>query len=123
MPIKMVGADAVIAQMDGKSLKGKVQAAVRVGYKAPYAIYVHENLQISHPKHGDRSCGGGARFLARAVNYCAKEMRAMVARSVKAKNGLIEGLTRAGEYLKVEAQKRTPVLTGRLRDSAYVIVE
>lgn len=38
-----------------------------IAFTAPYATYVHENLSISHPIHGDRDCGGRAKFLEIAV--------------------------------------------------------
>ena len=38
-----------------------------IAFTAPYASYVHENLSISHPIHGDRDCGGRAKFLEIAV--------------------------------------------------------
>lgn len=37
--------------------------SVVIAFTAPYASYVHENLNISHPIHGDRNCGGRAKFL------------------------------------------------------------
>ena len=38
-----------------------------ISFTAPYATYVHENMEISHPIHGDRDCGGRAKFLEIAV--------------------------------------------------------
>ena len=38
-----------------------------ISFTAPYATYVHENLSISHPIHGDRDCGGRAKFLEIAL--------------------------------------------------------
>lgn len=38
-----------------------------ISFTAPYATYVHENMEISHPIHGGRDCGGRAKFLEIAV--------------------------------------------------------
>lgn len=43
-----------------------------IAFTAPYATFVHENLEISHPWHMDRhgmqrDCGGRAKFLELAV--------------------------------------------------------
>ena len=38
-----------------------------VTFTAPYASYVHENLEIAHPHHGGRNCGGRAKFLEIAL--------------------------------------------------------
>lgn len=39
-----------------------------IAFLAPYATYVHENLEIKHPNHASNpDCGGRAKFLERAV--------------------------------------------------------
>ena len=38
-----------------------------ISFTAPYATYVHENMEITHPIHGGRDCGGRAKFLEIAV--------------------------------------------------------
>ena len=38
-----------------------------IAFTAPYATYVHENMEIAHPIHGGRDCGGRAKFLEIAV--------------------------------------------------------
>lgn len=38
-----------------------------ISFTAPYATYVHENMEISHPIHGGRDCGGRAKFLEIAI--------------------------------------------------------
>ena len=39
-----------------------------IGFVAPYATYVHENLEIKHPYHkSNPDCGGQAKFLERAL--------------------------------------------------------
>jgi hypothetical protein len=45
---QMTGVNAVTAALHAKSPSGRAQATAEVGYSAPYAIYVHENLAASH---------------------------------------------------------------------------
>lgn len=41
---------------------------VIIGFTAPYATYVHENLEIKHPYHeSNPDCGGQAKFLEKAL--------------------------------------------------------
>lgn len=40
---------------------------VIISFTAPYATYVHENMEIAHPIHDGRDCGGRAKFLEIAV--------------------------------------------------------
>jgi hypothetical protein len=89
----------------------------RVGYSAPYAIYVHEDLTANHPR------GGQAKYLEQPMRTMRRELSEIVARSVRAKNGLEEGLQRAGETLLAASRSLVPVDTGFLRDSGYVEVK
>jgi hypothetical protein len=57
----------------------------RIGCTAEYAIYVHENLEISHPQHKSHNCGGGAKFLERAYKNKAKDAIAIIIKTAKVK--------------------------------------
>jgi len=109
----------MIASLQGKSLKGRKVMAVRVGYTAPYAVYVHEDMMANHPN------GGQAKYLSTpaASKRIQRQMRDAIARSVKAKNGLEEGVMRAGQILLAASRPLVPVDTGELRDSGFVKVE
>lgn len=111
-----VDTDKVIASLAAKSLRGKKKARLDVGYEAPYAVYVHEDLTANHPN------GGQAKFLEAAVRGNRREMAAIVRRSIQAKNGLEEGLLRSGHFLMSRSRPLVPVDTGFLRDSGYVRV-
>jgi hypothetical protein len=52
------------------------KAEVEVGYEAYYAIYVHERLELHHPK-------GQAKFLERAFLEAEKEYVAEVTKMIK----------------------------------------
>lgn len=60
------------------------------GYDKEYGVYVHEDLDISHPihrKHGkEYDCGGNAKFLQNALNkYGQNNILVNVANRVKIK--------------------------------------
>lgn len=109
-------ADKVIAKLKGLSLKGRKSMTVRVSYEAPYAAIQHEDMSLNHPN------GGQAKFLEQPARELRHEMAAIVRRSVEAKNGLEEGLQRAGELLLSVSRELVPVDTGALRDSGRVEV-
>lgn len=108
--------DAVLESLSIQSLKGTKTITVNVGYKAPYAVFVHEDIEAKHP------LGGQAKYLEQPSRQYAREMSAIVERSVKAKNGLGEGLKRAGDFLLAKSQPLVPVETGELKASGYVEV-
>jgi hypothetical protein len=108
--------DKVLAKLKGMSLKGKKTMTVSVVYTAPYARIQHEDMTFNHPN------GGQAKYLEQPARQLQSEMTSIVRRSVEAKNGLEEGLQRAGELLLRESQALVPVDTGALRDSGEVII-
>ncbi len=115
MPLEF-NADKVLAKLREMSLKGKKTMTVSVTYTAPYAVYVHEDLEANHPN------GGQAKYLEQPARELQHDMVAIVRRSVEAKNGLEEGLVRAGELLLRESRELVPVDTGELRDSAQLTI-
>lgn len=89
--------------------KGK---SVVVGYAAPYAVYVHENLEAIHTN-------GQAQFLSRAM----KELGSEVARrAIKNGASVIDALELQGMAIQALSQTYCPVLTGNLRGSAFTEV-
>jgi hypothetical protein len=90
--------------------------SVSVVYTAEYAVYVHEDLTANHPN------GGQAKYLEEPARRLQREMMDIVRRSVEAKNGLEEGLERAGNFLLDNSRPLVPVDTGELRDSGKVTV-
>lgn len=49
-----------------------------VAFTAPYAVYVHENLEIMHPIHPGYNCGGRAKFLEIALQEFFPEATVLV---------------------------------------------
>lgn len=93
--------------------KHKDDCQYTVGYSAPYAIFVHENLEANHP-HGQ------AKFLEQP----AREMRGALARTIEgnAKKGIGLRAATADAALELfkESQKLVPVDTGALKVSGFV---
>jgi hypothetical protein len=108
--------EVVLKAMKDAKKRGKSVQMV-VGYSAPYAIYVHENLEINHPQHGDRSCGGQAKFLEQPMREHGERI---MTQSMSRMTGTLESmLRRAAKALYEESQKLVPVLTGRLKESGF----
>jgi hypothetical protein len=112
-----VDTTAVMASLKSRSLKGRKEMKLQVGYEAPYAVYVHENLEAYH-KPPTR-----AKYLESPARRLRKKMTEIVLRSVKAKNGLEEGILRAGRVLLDESLKIVPRDTGFLASTGYVRME
>lgn len=108
--MEVEGVDRVIASLRGQSLKGKKVMTGSVIYDAPYAVYVHEDLEAYHP-HGQ------AKYLEQPAREHATDMTQIVRRSVVNKNGLEEGVQRALDYLLGLSQPLVPVDTGYLKST------
>ena len=108
--------DKIIAALQARSLKGKKRLELEVGYSAPHAVYVHEDLSANHPN------GGQAKYLEQPARQMRNRMAGIIRRSVLAKNGLEEGMIRAGQALLAASRPLVPVDTGELRDSGFVRV-
>ena len=100
------------------------QPKASVVYTAPYAVYVHEDLEMNHPIHaGGRDCGGEAKFLERPM----REGRSMMARIIQRKlnlkrpKTLLEAMVAAAEWLLRASQRLVPVDTGALKESGKVV--
>lgn len=108
--------ESIYTRLLAKSLKGAKRMELLVGYSAPYAMYVHEDLEMNHPN------GGNAKYLQKPARKLKTEMVRIITRSVKAKNGLEEGMMRAGRLLLEASKEQVPVDTGFLRDSGFIQV-
>lgn len=91
---------------------------VEVGYATRYAIYVHEDLTMNHPR------GGIAKFLVVPVwVYTNKYSQVMVTNIIKKrKNGMVWSLVKVAEEIRKDSRKLVPVDTGKLYRSAFVVV-
>lgn len=88
---------------------------VEVGYDAPYALYVHEDLSARHAV-------GAAKFLERPMREGSRDLAALIEARIAAGATLAAALRAAGDELLRRSQALVPVDTGRLRNSGRVRV-
>lgn len=87
-----------------------------VGFTAPYAIYVHENLTARHRI-------GQAKFLEVAARKYQREIAEVVKRALASHTPLNSAIALGAIHLLRRAQQLCPVDTGFLRDSGYARVD
>lgn len=98
-----------------------------VGYKAPHALIVHENMEVDHPVHLDgsgstRDCGGQAKFLEAPARKMLGSIGRDLSKLKQQKKGLKTSIRIVCERLFAASQKLVPVLSGKLKRSGYVSV-
>lgn len=103
----------VIAALEARRRKYSTPAKVEVGYAAPYAVYVHENLAARHVT-------GQAKFLEQPARQHHKEMASIIERALIRGESLEKALSLAGQFLLAKSQSLVPVLTGELKSSGFV---
>lgn len=111
-----VNTSKVLAKMSAMTPAGRKKLRVVVGYSAPYAVYVHEDMTANHPN------GGQAKYLEAAARSPSVKaaMRDAVRKAMKNKKGLAYGLTDSGNVLLRASMPLVPVDTGFLVSSGYV---
>lgn len=112
--VNTVGFDKVFALLEAESLKGQKSATASVVFPAPYAIYVHENLEAHHSV-------GQAKFLEVAARRHAGEARQRFLDILRSKRSLDYAVAEAAEIIRYQAVQLAPIDTGFLRESAYVL--
>lgn len=96
-----------------RSLRVGGKDRLTVGYSAPYAVYVHENLEVHHVK-------GQAKFLEEPARTKRDDMVMIIREEMKAGRTLAQANRKAGQFLLRESKKLVPVDTGVLKASGYV---
>jgi hypothetical protein len=116
---KVEGLKRLIDVLDGRRREAARFARLRlaVGYSAPYAVYVHENLQANHPN------GGQAKFLEAPARMHAREIRRTVTRALRGGVPAPSAMALGGNHLGALSRPLVPVDTGELRDSWFVRVQ
>lgn len=104
-----------LQEMEAKSRTDN-NGAVIVGFTQNYALYVHENLEAHHPV-------GQAKFLEQPFRELLTQIPVILKKTAQAGKTLLQGLLIAGLRLQREAQKRCPVDTGALKNSAFTRIE
>lgn len=112
---RVQGRNGVIAQF--RRLLGQTEGVrLSVGYEAPYAIHVHEDMEARHRN-------GQAKFLEQPLRTEMPAMAAGIRARAQAGMPLEENLYIAGQQLLDASKPLVPVRTGFLRDSGFVRVE
>jgi hypothetical protein len=116
--VQMEGVERVIATLSARSRAAAAAAAqkVVVGYDAPYAVYVHENLTTHHTN-------GQAKFLEQPARVMKAELASIAYNALRRGATLVEAELEAGQRLLDASKQLVPVDTGQLRDSGFVRVE
>lgn len=115
--MKLTGSQNVLDQLKKMSKTDIDLYTGEVGYSAPYAIYVHEDMQANHPN------GGQAKFLEQPAKSMKRQMGQMLVAAMKRGKPFRWALFEVLTYLKQASQALCPYRTGFLRRSAYVKVE
>lgn len=114
------GADKVIEALQRRITRAtkRFEGTMIVGYSAPYAYVVHEDLERWHPN-------GQAKFLEEPLRRYTNNgiVQQMIRERVMSGMPMIDALAEVGEFIKQASQALVPVQTGTLRDSAYVKTE
>lgn len=129
---KITGIKAVEAALKKQARKKNGQydknVSVVVGYKAAYAIYVHENLEMKlqglprangKGNYWDPQGKGQSKFLEQPAREMKDELGAIATRAVSRGATLLEGLYLAGLALQRKSQQLVPIDTGNLKASAF----
>jgi hypothetical protein len=89
-------------------------SAVSVGYTAPYAIYVHEDLTAHHEP------GKKAKFLSGPARRLARELGELVAAKKRKGATMLEAHIAAARRLLEESRIEVPVDTSFLQKSWFI---
>lgn len=129
--IKIKGLNSVKKKLELELKKRKAETAqgIQVGYSAPYAIYVHEAVEMrlwGKPRksgigvYWDPLGEAQAKFLETPARTKRKQLEAHMQTVAKNTNSVRRGMKAFGDLLLKESKKLVPVETGALRDSGYV---
>lgn len=110
----LYGKGGWIRTLRTKSPKGNVKAKFGVAYLAPYAVYVHERLDVFHPN-------GEAKFVETPARVYRKQILAIIARTFLQKRSTRDAALAAVRFLFDRSQELVPVDTGLLRRSGTIV--
>ena len=111
--IRITGVDKLRLQIRRKGDTPR-SYRVAVGYEAPYAIFVHENLEANHPN------GGQAKFLEEPARTERNAMARIIKNVARRKGNTIkDAIQAAADYLLSKSPPLVPVDTGSLYLSGY----
>lgn len=94
-------------------VKDDVGNSVAVGYEAPYALFVHENLEVYHPN-------GQAKYLEKPTREMRSQLQKEISDDIKAGMKPWKAFTKAARKLLAASKELVPVDTGFLKKSGFV---
>ena len=106
----------LLASLDQKKLKGRTVVDVEVGYSAPHALLVHEDLEARHEPPTQ------AKYLEQPARELADTMRDAVEASLREEKDVEKAVLVAANMLFEASQAIVPEDTGELKASGYVKV-
>lgn len=107
------GKEKLSQQLRQLSLKGRKTLEVKFGYRAAYAVYVHENPFAFHPV-------GKWHYLSDPLKRGRAQMGKIAAQELRRKRSLEDAVAAMLEYLREKSQEEVPIDTGFLHDSWFV---
>lgn len=113
--MKLMGLNRLFEKIDKRvdESKRKDNSICSVGYSAPYALIVHENMEANHP-HGQ------AKFLEQPARQMKDTLAHSIAADAKKGIGLTVANENAAKQLFDASQELVPVETGALKASGFV---
>lgn len=106
------GLDRVLKALEARMPRGKAVVTAMVGYSAPYATAVHEDMERP-----------GNKFLERPARQYEREIAAVETAALKA-GGTMEQAVKAGaDLLLAKSLELVPRQTGALAASGYTRLE
>ncbi len=107
------GYEKLKQQFHSRSLKGRKTLAVQFGYRAKYAVFVHEDPWAFHPI-------GKWRYLADPLRRGRGQMGKIMKTVLLQKRSLEAATWAALEWLREASGEEVPVDTGFLKNSWFV---
>lgn len=125
------GVNSLLTQLTryGNRARTTTKKRVIVGFAAPYAKAVHENVEMKLqglPRPSGRGVywgpHGQAKFLEKPARTKRKQIARRIAQVTKSTHSVVRGLYSGGVLLRNYAQELVPVEYGELKASGYVKV-
>lgn len=113
---KVYGLEGILTELRKRRSRtvGDGFSQVKVGYKAPHAVPVHERLDMNHPN------GGQAKFLEQPMRTEASKMAEIIRSRLRAREPLLSAQLAAAKHLIAVSIPLVPVDTGELVGSWFI---
>lgn len=130
-PVKIKGVTELVAKLTrmGNRSRAETKMSVNVGFTAPYALPVHEKVEMKWQGLPRRSGigvywgpHGKAKFLEDPARDNQAAIAARIAQVTRNTHSVARGLYSGGVLLRQLSLEQVPVEYGVLRDSVYIEV-